>query len=894
MSEQPWHSVPLNDIYKELESSKTGLSKSEAEESFKKYGPNKLSKKREFKALKIFINQFKSFLVGLLVVAIIISYFIGSTVDAVVIGIIVILNTILGFAQEFKAERAVESLKKMSAPKAIVLREGKPVEISADQLVPGDVIVINEGDRIPADARLIEAPNLETDESALTGESNSVIKMVSVFKEEKISIADRKNMVFMNTTVTRGRATAIVVSTGMSTEIGKIAKSISEQKSPPTPLQEKLSVVAKNLGFAALAISFLVFALGALRGEDLIEMFTAAISLAVAAVPEGLPAVVTITLAMGLRRMAKAKSIIRKLPVVETLGSATIICSDKTGTLTKNEMTVKQMYTNHQLINVSGSGYEPEGYFTKLNKTFDPLKNKNSELLLRAGAMCTTASLTHDHEWKIVGDPTEGALLVSSKKAGMDKESMLKNHVFVGEIPFDSGRKMMSVIYEKDGKKIAYIKGAPEILLSKSTHIFYNGSVRKLTAEDKKKIHAVLDKMTSSALRVLGIGYRYVSSSKKYTSQNIETKIIFVGLQAMIDPPRPEVKEAINISRSAGIETVMITGDHASTAGAIATELGLMTKDDKVMIGIELDKYSDDKLYSAIENVRVFARVSPEHKLRIVNTLKSKGHVVAMTGDGINDAPALKVADIGIAMGIKGTDVSKEASDMILMDDNYNSIVKAVEEGRGIFDNIKKFIRYLISCNVGEVMAIFVAMLIGLPLPLIAVQILWMNLLTDGLPALALGFDPPTRDIMLQSPRGTKEGAISKDTWIFSIFVGLSIMVSTLLLFWMYLDNGLNYARTIAFSTIVVAQMFNVFNSRDDKSIFENPSALFNNKLLLLALLMSVLLQILVVHVGIVGQYFGTVPLSLADWGFVVLAGSLVLFVIETKKKFRIKTAETQ
>jgi len=816
----------------------------------------------------------------------IVSYLIGEHIDAYVIGIIVILNALLGFIQEYRADKAVESLKKLSAPKAHVMREDRVQEIDATQVVPGDILVLAEGDRIPADARLIEAMSLEVNESTLTGESTSAEKQTEILTDASLTIGDRKNMVFMNTVITRGRGTAVVIGTGMTTEIGLIAKSISEQKTPETPLQKKLGIVAKNLGIAALAISAAVFGLGIFRGGEIIEMFTAAVSLAVAAVPEGLPAVVTITLALGLKRMASANALIRKLPVVETLGSATVICSDKTGTLTKNEMTVQQIYTSENLILISGLGYDPEGEFTLDSKKITLSDSKSLDLTLRAGTMCTTANLYQDNDkgWYINGDPTEGALIVSAQKSGMIKDAMVKQHKHISELPFDSKRKMMSVIYELREKRIAYIKGAPEIFLGKASHFYTDKGVKKLTAGDKEEIHKVLEAMSSKALRVLAVGYKYLPEKDKYTEEEVENDIVFVGLQAMIDPERTEAKAAIETCTRAGIRTIMITGDHGSTASAIAKNLGILTEGGKVITGKELDLMSDKELELAVKSTRVFARVSPEHKLKIVYALKKNGNIVAMTGDGVNDAPALKAADIGIAMGINGTDVAKDSADMVLADDNFASIVAAVEEGRGIFDNIRHFIRYLLSSNIGEVMAIFVAMLIGLPLPLIAVQILLMNLLTDGLPALALGVDPPVPKIMERPPRDPKEGAITKETWIFSLIVGLTMMVGTVGIFWINLDAGLNHARTLAFTTIVMFQMFNIFNARAVKSILKDTYAIFNNKALLLAIFGSVALQVLIVHTPLLQGYFETVSLSLMDWVAAVSVGFSVIVVIELKK----------
>ncbi len=870
----------LKNIYSNLNSSDSGLSDSQSKTRLKKYGYNKLIKKKDYKTLKLLIGEFKSPLVLLLFAAGAISYYLNELVDAYVIFLVVIVNALLGFFQEYRAEKAIESLKKLSSTKAKVLRNSKEFQIDASELVPGDIIIIEEGDRIPADARIIQSANLSCDESALTGESSSVDKVSNKILSKNVAVADQKNMVFMNTIVSRGRATAIVVNTGMDTEIGKIAKSIQDQDAPITPLQKKLNIVAKNLGIAAIAISGAVFFIGLFKGETLIEMFTTSVSLAVAAVPEGLPAVVTITLAIGLTKLVKVKSIVRRLPVVETLGSANIICSDKTGTLTKNEMTVKKIYTNHSHIEVSGSGYNPEGNFNYKDTTSTKIK-KNLDMILKIGLFCNTARLVKNKSWQIFGDPTEGALIVSANKNGLIK-SKLKEYSFVNELPFDSNRKMMSSIYNSGKNNIAFIKGAPEILLEKSNFIFIDGVVKPIKKADKNKIKDVIESYSNDALRVLAFGYKYVGS-KKLTTNYVENDIVFVGLQAMMDPPRPEVKPALVKCENAGIRTIMITGDHENTARAIAKELGFKNSDLSIT-GAELDKLSDSELSKKLIDCNIFARVSPEHKLRIVTSLNKKDNVVAMTGDGVNDAPALKAADIGIAMGIKGTDVAKDSSDMILMDDNFSSIVNAVEEGRGIFDNIRNFIRYLISSNIGEIFTIFAALIVGLPLPLIAVQILWMNLLTDGLPALALGTDPPQKDIMTRKPIKSNVGAISKSTWTFSVFIGIIMMIGTLSLFLAYLGEGLDYARSIAFSTIVFYQLFNIFNSRTDKSVFHEPELFFNNKYLVSAIIASASLQYFVVSMPFIQTYFSTVNIAPLDWFIVILTASSVLIITEIVK----------
>lgn len=889
MNKTSWHTLSTKEALTKLKATANGLTSFEARRRLSRYGLNELIKKKDFSGIKIFLSQFKSVLVLILIIAVGVSAIVGNLIDAFVIGVIILINAILGFTQEYRAEKSMEALEKLSAPKAQVLRDNREVEINASKLVPGDIIILSEGDRIPADARLIGAINLAVDESTLTGESKSVSKQVDVITKEKIPLGEKKNCVFMNTITTRGRGIAVVTDTGMNSEIGNIAKLIQTIQRKPTPLQNKLTEVAKSLGLAVIIIAGLIFGLGLFRGGKIIDIFLTSVSLAVAAVPEGLPAVVTITLALGLKQMAKAKAYIRKLSAVETLGSASVICSDKTGTLTKNEMTVQKLYTNHKTISVSGEGYNPGGKFFLGKKEVYPIKSKNIELLLRAATLCTTSNLYRNKKgWYITGDPTEGALVVSAMKAGLDKAKLLKKLKHIGELPFDSKRKRMSIIFENSDKQnIAYVKGAPEILLERCTHIFLDGGIRRLTLADKKKVLQANRKMANSALRILGVAYKRISkqiAKQQFTVSKVEENLIFIGLQGMIDAPRPEVRSAITKSKNAGIIPVMITGDHSATARAIAVHLGLIKSFDEVTTGEELDKLSGKKLKELVNKVRVFARVSPEHKVRIVNAFKSKGHIVAMTGDGVNDAPALKQADIGIAMGKIGTDVAKESADMILGDDNFTTIITAVEKGRGVYANIQKFIRYLLSSNTGEVMTIFLAELIGLPLPLIAVQILWMNLLTDGLPALALGVDPPEKDIMSHKPRDPKSKTIGKGIWIFSIVVGISMMLGTLFIFWENLSEGLNHARTMAFTTIIMFQLFNVFNSRTNKSLLKETSDIFNNYYLLLAIAFSILLQMAVVYIPFLQALFGTVPLGIIDWVWVLLISSSIIAIVELKK----------
>ena len=854
----------IEDVFKELKTGYRGLSEEDAKSRLQEYGLNEIKEKKKSSPLKIFFSQFKNFIIGILAVAMIISLIIGETLDALVIGIILFLNAIMGFVQEYRAEKAIEALKKLASLKANVVRDNKRKDIDAINLVPGDIILLETGDKVPADSRLIEIVNLETQESSLTGESTPVTKELKILPE-KTPIADQKNMVFSGTIVTKGRAKAIVVKTGMNSEIGKIATLIEEEESKLTPLQIKLKQLAKLLGLATILIVIIVFFAGILTGKDTLEMFIAAVSLAVAAIPEGLPAVVTISLALGVQRMVKRHALVRKLPSVETLGSTTVICTDKTGTLTCDQMTVRKIYVNNKVIEVTGSGYETKGVFHINNKIIDP---KPLNLLLEIGALCNDASLTEDG---IIGDPTEAALIVSATKTSLLKSDLEKKNPRINELGFDSKRKRMSTLHKVENKKIMYCKGAPDIILELCDRIIINGKISRLTRPLKKQILKQNEEFANEALRVLGFAY-------KETSALEEKNLVFVGLQAMIDPPRPEVKDAIEKCKKAGIKVVMITGDHKTTAMAIAKEIGI---EGEAITGQDLDEMKDFE--KKVENIVIYARVNPEHKSKIIDALRKKGHIIAMTGDGVNDAPALKKADIGIAMGITGTDVSKEASAMILTDDNFASIVNAVEEGRGIYDNIKKFVEYLLSSNLGEILTIFIGIILGWPLPLIAIQILWVNLVTDGLPALALGVDPADPNIMSRPPRKPKEKVLSNHIIVRMFIVGIIMMIGTLGIFKLYNpESNLRYAQTIAFTTLVIFQMFNVLNCRSEQnSLFK--IGIFSNKYLIAAILSSILLQVLVIHTSL-SKFFKTVPLSLMDWVYVILVSSTVLIVIEIIK----------
>lgn len=851
----------------ELQSTEHGLTQKEAEERVKRYGYNELEEGKKISILTTFLNQFKDFLMLILTIAIILSLLIGETADAVVIGIILFASGVLGFVQEYKAEKSLELLKKMSSPKVRVIRDGAEKIMDTGELVPGDVILLEVGDKTPADCRILKSYNLSIDESVLTGESVPVSK-TSETLPENLPLAERKNLVFSGTVVTFGRGVCVVYATGMNTEFGKIAKMLQSVKKEMTPLQKNLEGVGKVLGVSSLIICSLVAALGILRGHEPLEMFIWGVSLAVAAVPEALPAVVTITLALGVQKMVKKNAIIRKLPAVETLGCTTVICSDKTGTLTKNEMTVKKIFFNDQIIEVSGVGYIPKGNFYVGKKEID---RKNLELIGKISVLCNDSELIHEKDYTVIGDPTEGSLLVLAEKIGINKSDLEKEFPRRDELTFTSERKMMSVLND-----MIYAKGAPEIILENCSYIYDNG-IREITETDKKKILEINETFASEGLRVLALAYKGGDILE-------ETDLVFASLTAMLDPPREEAREAIKICELSGIKVIMITGDHKLTAKAIANELGIFEEGDIILTGRELDELSDSEFEEIVENVKVYARVSPEHKMKIISALKKMGEVVAMTGDGINDAPALKNANIGIAMGITGTDVTKEASDMILADDNFASIVAAIEEGREIYDNIKKYLAYLLSCNVGEILVMFTAGLLAMPLPLIAIQILWINLVTDGLPAIALSVDPKEPDIMLRKPRVSSESIFTKRVKFMILWIGILIAIGILPIFHYY-KSDLIRAQSIAFVMLTMFEMFNVFNCRSERySLFK--VKVFKNKFLIVAVLISILLQLCVIYVPFLQTYFHTVSLSLKDWFLILPITSTAFLSMEIIKRF--------
>ncbi|MBN2112209.1 calcium-translocating P-type ATPase, SERCA-type [Candidatus Woesearchaeota archaeon] len=875
MAGDAYYNKTAEQVLKELGSSIKGLADSEAAKRLEKYGPNEIKEEKKISGFQIFINQFKSFIVYILIAAVIISVIIPiyeeglqnvrimDFVDAIAIFVILVLNSVMGFLQEYKAEEAIEALKKLTSLKALVIRNGHEKEIDAKDIVPGDIIALEVGQKIPADSRLVSIHNLEVQEAALTGESTPVRKILELIKGEKV-IANRTNMAFAGTIVTRGRATAVVAHTGMTTEIGKIATQIQEAGKKITPLQEKLGTLGHVLGILTIFICIAVVLGGVLKGGHILEWLIIGVSLAVAAIPEGLPAVVTISLALGVQRMVKRNALIRHLPSVETLGSTTVICTDKTGTLTKNEMTVRKVYVNKNIIDATGTGYHPEGKFVKDGKTY---KSKELEMLLKIGVLCNDSNLTGT---KVIGDPTEACLLVSAKKIGLMPHSLRRDHLRLDENEFTSERKMMSTLNKEGNKHYVFSKGAPEILLKKCGKILENGKTRKITKKDADQILKQNKEFAEKALRVLGFAYK---ESKKLD----EKDLIFVGLQAMMDPPREEVKAAVKKCHDAGIRVIMITGDYEVTAKAIAEELGIHGE------SINGEKLREiQNLSSIIDKISVFARVNPEDKLKIVDALKEKGEIVAMTGDGVNDAPALKKADIGIAMGITGTDVAKEAADMILTDDNFASIVGAIEEGRGIFDNIKKFVNYLLSANMGEVLILFIAMLIGFSvggspvLPLIAIQILWINLITDGLPALALGVDPISPGIMKRLPRSPKAHIISKDIVMNITILGIMMTATVIWMFSKYLPAGLSNGQTVAFTLVVLIELVWVYVIKENYGL-----GLFSNWYLLAAICGSLLLQLSVIYTPL-SSIFRTTAIGLAEWGWIagICAGIFAVGII--------------
>ena len=890
MAERAWHSIEAPEVLKELNTDpRHGLTEDEAKRRLETYGYNELKKEEGVSPLTLFFNQFKNILILILLIAIVLSALVGEVVDAAIIGVIVVFCAVLGFVQEYRAERALEALKKMLTPTITALRGGKEEEIPSKELVPGDILLLEAGDKIPADARLVENHSLRCDEASLTGESVPVGKDIKPLSEN-VRVSDRRNIVFTGTIVTYGRGKAVVTSTGMSTEFGKIAEAVMTVKTDKTPLEKRTEEIGKWLGIIALGICFLVAGISVFREvlwgkvdfPFIVTMVMFAIALAVAAVPEALAAIVTGALAIGMHQMAKQNALVRKMTAVETLGCTTVICSDKTGTLTKGEMTVRKLFSGGKMIEVTGVGYTPEGEFRGSDI---PAANQPSlRLLLQGGLLCSDAVLEEkEGKWVIKGDPTEGALVVAAVKAGLHETEMRLENTRIEEIPFSSERKRMTTIHQMaDGKRTAFMKGAPEVVLEKSSHILVDGEIRELGEKERGDILKANEEMAQAALRVLGFAYRECTEPVECSEEHLEHHMIFIGLAGMMDPPREEAIEATRVCKQVGIKPIMITGDHKLTAVAIAREIGIYKDDDRVLTGEELEKMPDEEFEKIVNKVTVYARVSPMDKLKIVKAWKARGEVVAMTGDGVNDAPALKHADIGIAMGITGTEVTKEASDMVLSDDNFATIVKAIERARWIYDNIKKYLTYLLRCNITEVAVIGGVVIISGPeyLPLLPAAILYMNLATDGLPALALGIAPPDPDLMQRPPRDPKESVFS---WDVRAFIILALLIEVPFFYYLFYNEltDLTHARTEIFFLFIIIELIIALNFRSMRySIFKARP----HKWLLLAIGWELVLIAVLIQISSVRDAFGIIKPSFSDLQIILGFGIIVFISMEVIK----------
>jgi Ca2+-transporting ATPase len=917
-----WYIKEVDDVLEELNTSKEGLSSDQAEKRLEEYGPNELEERGIRSPWSVLLGQFTDTMVIILIIAAVISFFLGETTDAIMILIIVILNAILGFTQEYRAEKAIAALKKMSVPTVRVRRDGQIKEVEAISLVPGDIVLFEAGDRVPADCRVVESVNLRAEEAALTGESVPVDKVAKKLEDEKMPIGDQKNMVFMGTAITYGRGSAVVVETGMNTELGNIADMLQQVTDEKTPLQRRMDELGKWLAVAAFVLVAIVFAVGVWRGGALDEMFLTAVGLAVAAVPEGLVAVVTIALALGAQRMVKRNALIRKLPAVETLGSITTICSDKTGTLTENRMTVT-------VLDVAGTRLD---LTTKMEKTGATLKkdqtpivepDRDLSLLLAGGALANDATLQENEEgegYHTIGDPTEGALVVASARLGLWKEKLDQLMPRVAEVPFTSERKRMSTVHEinremeleleddpykylldslPENKYVVFTKGAVDSLLNICDRVWTEGNIEEINGDWLSRIEEANNNLAKEGMRVLGVAMNCIDEVPEKDQEQLENNLIFIGLTGMIDPPRPEVRDAVAECRTAGIRPVMITGDHPYTALHIARDLGIVQsvegKDDNelVITGKQLAEMSVDDLDDVVMDVSAYARVSPEHKVKIVEALKNRGQIIAMTGDGVNDAPALKRSDIGVAMGITGTDVSKEASDMVLLDDNFATIVHAIEEGRTIYDNIRKFIKYTMSSNIGEIFVMLVAPLLGLPIPLNAIQILWINLVTDGLPGLALGIEPTAPDTMKRPPHPPTESVLARGLGKYMILIGPLMGIVALLPELLNNFTAMEFSgatwRTMVFSTLALAQMGNALAIRSDRlTIFQ--LGIFTNPALIGAVVLTFALQMAVIYVPFLQNIFDTTALTFGQLMLSLGLSMIVFIVVEVAKVIRQKS----
>ena len=895
-----WHTIETNAALNELaSSSETGLTSAQVEESKQKHGANELIERGGRTPLQILWEQITATMVLILIAAAVVAGLLGDTKNTIAILSIVALYALLGFIQEYRAEQAIAALKKMSVPNVRVIRDGKLLELSARDLVPGDIIQLETGNVIPADLRLLEAVNLRIQEAALTGESEAIEKHVAALSNEDLPLGDRRNMAYMGTIITQGRGLAMVTATGMNTELGKIADMIQAVKQEQTPLQRRLDSLGKTLALIGVGIAVLIFILGIIRGDEIRHMLLTAVSVAVAIVPEGLPAVVTITLALGAQRMLSRQALIRKLPAVETLGSVTVICSDKTGTLTENRMTVVVLDVAEHALDLTGD-VARDGSLHATRGLGSPVQSSLS-LAAIGGALCNDAKLVDegDDRFHTMGDPTEGALVVAAAKMGYWKSSLDSSFPRAAELPFDSERKRMTTVHHLgqydptvlsgleigDKRYIAFTKGGVDGLLDITSHVWVDGKSVQIDDEWKIRIEAANERLAKKGMRVLGVGFRLMNTIPEIIQTDLEQNITLVGLFGMIDPPRNEVKDAVAIAKTAGIRPIMITGDHPLTAMEIARQLGI-TDNGRVLTGVELEKITMDELKSMLDDVNVFARVAPEHKLRIVQALQEKGHVAAMTGDGVNDAPALRKADIGVAMGITGTDVSKEASDLVLLDDNFATIVAAVKEGRTIYDNIRKFVRFSVAGNIGKVLVMLLAPFLGKPLPLLPLQLLWLNLLTDGLLGLGMGVENPEKDTMKRKPYSPTEGVFSRGAGAQTIWVGLMIGALALGLgAWYYFTDRPEW-QTMIFTSLAFMQIFQALASRSDKDSLFKIGVMSNPVLAGMALLVFAL-QMAVIYIPALANFFEVIPLSLCDLSIAAATGVLVFVVMEVSKRFK-------
>lgn len=885
-----WFSKSTEEVLKEINVNPSqGLTDEEAKARLLKYGANKLTGKKKKSILQLFFTQLQEWLIYILFAAVIITLLMGEYIDAIIIILVIITNAVLGVIQEIKADKAIDALQKMSFPKAIVRRDGSSKEVNSHEVVPGDILILDTGRFIAADIRLLESANLQIEESALTGESVPSEKDATlIHSNPKTPLGDRSNIAFMSTMVTNGRGVGVVVETGMNTEVGKIANLINAEEKKKTPLEIRLDILGKTLGKIAIGICIFIFVMALIQGRDLAEMFILSVSLAVAAIPEGLAAIVAVVLSIGVTSMSKRKAIIKKLPAVETLGSVNIICSDKTGTLTQNKMTVKSYF------NLEGE--------IEVERNAENKASEDAKLLAKAMVLSSDASF---EDGEGTGDPTEIALLLLADDMALDRKSLAKNSQRIDEYSFDSDRKLMSTLIEEDGKLTVYTKGAIDNLIKISTHVLHKGEVIPITEEHKKQYQFATEKMSNNALRTLGVAYKPIN--ERIPSSEMEKNLILIGLVGMIDPPRLEVKDSIQLAKNAGITSVMITGDHRNTAFAIAKELGMAQHIDQVITGAEMEEFTQQEFTDKVGNLRVFARVSPEHKVKIVHALKAQGNIVSMTGDGVNDAPSLNAADIGVAMGITGTDVAKGASDMILMDDNFSTIVSAIEQGRNIYNNIKKSVVFLLICNLGEVIAMFVTLLLGLQAPLLATQLLWINLITDSFPAIALGMDPGNPEVMKEKPRDPKESFFSGGAGLHIVLGGTLIGIITILAFWFgYYEHGyspfdksapmntVEYARTMAFMVLVMCQLFFSLSVRSGtKSIFQ--LGIFTNKYLIGAIILGVALQLIVIGIPAMQRAFHLQMLDFEGWLIAISLGLIPLVFNEIFKIFvRAKSRKEQ